>query len=125
MGVLMRSRIFEMCCPTAHEPGSITQCRRFPIGSELSHDIDCGGGKMVGQQSNNWRRLAPLAGLIDFFMFDGGATKYVGEPRLHGVVDVAFAALAINIHAFLQQRIRPTEQHLMKRPMVLEPTAQT
>ena len=43
----MRSRLVEMRRPTAHEPGRITQCRRFPIGSELSHDIDCGGGKVT------------------------------------------------------------------------------
>jgi hypothetical protein len=75
MGVLMSSRIVEMCRPTAHEPGSITQCRRLPIGSELSHDIDCCGGKMVGQQSDNRRRLAPPTGLIDFLMFDRSTPK--------------------------------------------------
>ena len=45
-----------MTCPKAHELSSIPQCRRFPIGSVFSHDVDCGSGKMVGQQRDNGRR---------------------------------------------------------------------
>ena len=54
-------------------------------------------------------------------MFNGGAAEKLGEPCLHGVVDIAFAALAIDRHALLQHWSGPAEQHLMKRPMVLQP----
>src|SRR5271166_673741 len=121
--ILMFLRIIEMARPVAHQPGGIAQCCRLPVRGELSHDIDRCTGKMVCQHRNDRRRISPLAGLIDFLMLLGRSVEYIRQTRLHGVVDVAFAALAIDMHALLQQRIRSKEKHLMKCPMIFYPAA--
>src|SRR5512143_3168585 len=79
---------------------------------------------MVCQHRNDRRRVSPLAGFVDFLMFLGCSVEYIRQTRLHGVVDVPFATLAIDIHALLQQGIRPTEKHLMKCSMVFDPAAE-
>src|ERR1035438_10154043 len=88
---------------------------------QFSDDVDSRMGKMVRQHRNDRSRVAPLASLVDFLVFLGRSKEYIRQTRLHGVVDVPFATLAIGMHALLQQRIRPTEQHLMKCPMVFYP----
>src|SRR5450631_3992133 len=90
---------------------------------QFSDDVDSRMGKMVRQHRNGRSRVAPLAGLVDFLVFLGRSLEYIRQARLHGVVDAPFATLAIGMHALLQQRIRPTEQHLMKCSMVLDPAA--
>jgi hypothetical protein len=65
--------------------------------------------------------LSLLAGLQDFAMFRRRAAGNIDQRRLSGVVDVAIAALTIDVHPLLQLRIGSREQHPVKRAVVHDP----